>query len=215
MAAHVELLLIPPDGWREVHLDPQSRGHQIDEAIAPLGRVTADWRRISPSVRRYLQQAYAQAWQSGIRYVITTQPDPVEIVNIMATFMVAMLPSSTPDGTNQLDAIVEGLAREQDALEDGERLDLSRTTVKALGPAVQAAGIRFLPDSQGAHTDHMIAELRTFIPWDDYVIVATGVTPQINLSDTLFTLFARITDTLSARQADHAPHPQTPVARMS
>ena len=200
MSADAILMLTPPDGWDEIPLDPKSRNEHITRMLAPLRQVMANGKALERPLHTMIERAYDDAWRSGVRYAITTRPDPQSLFNIMATFMVALLPPSTPDGMNQLDAIAELLAVEQGSLDDGERLDMASVMLDGFGQAAQAAEIRFVTDAQGNRTDHMIARLRTFIPWEDHVIVTTGITPQVDLADTLFELFARITGTVSVRE---------------
>ena len=197
MAEFLHISLIPPQGWREILLDPADRERQIRQALEPMKHVIADWREVYPALRKYLANSYEQSWKAGVRYAITTELDDASPILVMATFMVSVLPSAVPYGTadEDLDAIVESLLTEREGLPEGDELHMSKTSFNKLGPAVQASSVETVHGQQGKPVGRL-AMLRTFIPCAGKVILATGITPQVELSDTLFELFTRITATL-------------------
>jgi hypothetical protein len=197
--------LVPPEGWQEIRLDPGHREQQLIMALAPMSSIVPNWVQVYPQVRRQLAGAYAQAWDGGVRYAIATRPDPIGVANIMATYMVAVLPPADPLNESDLDAIQEMLAEEQGSLLQGESQDLSYVNLPYIGKAIQAASVKHLSDGVGNSSDAYVATLRTFIPVRDSVIVATGITPQVDLADVLFQLFAHITSTLQIHDiSEHA-----------
>lgn len=170
------------------------------KVLSSMKPVIPDWGRAYPQLRRYLAGVYGKAWESGVRYMITLTPDDMGVGNFFASYMVSVLPAaSSGEPDDEYDAIVTMLTNERQILRDGEELSVERLTLPNFPLAVQAPSIRFVVTDEGAVTNHKVAMLRIFIPFDNRVIVVTGITPQIHIADVMFTLFVRITETLEAR----------------
>lgn len=200
------LSLVPPRGWRQVDVSPAGRRREIERQLRQLRHVVPAWREIGPSLRRYLAGAYEDAWKSGVRLALATDARPDDMVRIMATFMVAMLPPASPlgDMDEELDAVAEGLIAERDGMAEGEALSLGKVSLPGLGDAIQAQSLTALTGPDGVKTDRRVAMLRTFVPFDGHVFVATGMTPQLDVADVMFELFAAVTGTLGIRRLDDA-----------
>lgn len=186
--------LIPPIGWKELDLAPDRREGQISDAIKGLRDVTPDWDTVYPVLRRQFIGAYEQAWNSGIRYAITTVPDSDQPVQIVATYMIAILPSAGVDG-DELSFIADSLLTERETLSDDESLDIAKVTLGELGTAIQADGVRLVSKKNTKNKAYM-ASRRLFIPALGRVVLAIGYTPQTDIKDILFELFSQITQTL-------------------
>lgn len=191
--------LVPPIGWRELAIEPEHRDRQIEESLRGLSQIVPNWSDAYAMVRRGMVNSYANAWASGIRYAITSVPDDSQPMQIMASYMIAVLPAASPDDAEVFSAIVSSVEQEREMLTDGESLDVSRVKLPPLGDVIQADDIRYA--STGTHAlpgkrNAMIAGRRLFIPAYGKVFVATGSTPQIEISEVLFELFSRITQTL-------------------
>jgi hypothetical protein len=197
MSDVLHLSLVPPHGWREIQLDPKNRERQIRQTLEPLRYLLADWQTIYPSLRRYLVNSYEQSWQAGIRYAITTVQEPDDPAQIFATFSVSVLPPASPTGEpeDELDSIVCNLTQERDEQQEDGSMTLSAVRTNNLGAGVQAASVEHMRNDNNEILGSM-AMLRTFIPYRNRVILTTGMTPQLDISDVLFELFAHITETV-------------------
>lgn len=197
MGGLLRISLVPPHGWKEISLNPADRERQIRQILNPLRHVVADWSEVYPVLRRCLVASYDQSWKAGVRYAITTDMDGAGAVLVMAAFMVSILPAIIPYSTadEEIDAIVESVSKERESLPEGDEMYLEKTGFKELGPAVSVSSMESVRDDHGKVIGHF-AILRTFIPCGGKIILTTGITPQIELSDTLFQLFTKITATL-------------------
>lgn len=198
----IQMSLIPPKGWKELDMSPEHRERQIAEALLPLRSVTAQWNVVYPQLRRYLAGAYAQAWDSGVRYALTSVHNPQGLTNIIASFMVSIVPSASVSGAvdEELETIAQALLDEKEALLPDESLNLRNINLEGAGRAIQVASIKRVPLESGDDPDAgKIAMLRTFIPFNHKVVLATGVTPQAQLAQILFELFGKITGTISLK----------------
>lgn len=108
-----------------------------------------------------------------------------------------------------MDAVIETLSSEQAELGDGEFMSLQKVNLPKMGTAVQAQSITSLVDDKGDKTDRHVASLRTFIPYGEHVFVVTGATPQIDIADVLFNLFASMTDTVSIEFVNSSAYAST------
>ena len=98
---------------------------------------------------------------------------------------------------------------EQAELGDGEFMSLQKVNLPKMGTAVQAQSITSLVDDKGDKTNRHVASLRTFIPYGEHVFVVTGTTPQIDIADVLFNLFASMTDTVSIEFVNSSAYAST------
>lgn len=98
---------------------------------------------------------------------------------------------------------------EQAELGDGEFMSLQKVNLPKMGTAVQAQSITSLVDDKGDKTNRHVASLRTFIPYGEHVFVVTGATPQIDIADVLFNLFASMTDTVSIEFVNSSAYAST------
>ena len=184
--------VVPPIGWKEIQLSPSERESQITQAGRRLREGIPNWQSVYPSFRRAMALSYSQAWDSGVRYAITSVPEPEEPVQIVASYMIAVLPPASEDGTDELSHIEENVLAERDGIEDDERFEASRIQVSNFGDAIQVDDLRHPSDK----SDVFIASRRIFLPVHGKVLMAVGYTPQVQIADVLFELFLRITQTL-------------------
>lgn len=200
MSESLRISLIPPEGWSQIMLDPDSRESQIAAMLEPLSHIVAHWDNVYPTLRRYLIRVYEESWLSGVCYAITTSGSRGGLSKIMATFMVSVLPSANPlgDCEEELESIIETMTNEKESLPAGDELSLSVTRIGELGPAIQVSSIEAIHNSDGNVMGRM-AMLRTFIPYKDKVVLTTGITPQIEIADTLFELFTQISSTMKIK----------------
>lgn len=179
-------------GWEEIHLSPSRRESQIDQAGRGLRDVIPDWQSVYPSFRRAMALSYSQAWDSGVRYAITSVPEPDEPVQIVASYMIAVLPPASEDGTDELAQIEENVLTEREGVRGDEQFEASKIHLKGLGDAIQVDELRRPSDK----SDAFIASRRIFLPAHGKVLMAVGYTPQVQIADVLLELFLRITQTL-------------------
>ena len=190
---------IPPAGWERIDVDPDRRDAQLFKVLNPMRNTVANWHEVYPKVRQGLSNAYEQAWNSGVRLAYTTNPDPRGVDNLMATFMVSIMPSASAFGEidEELELISETLLEEQEALTDDEVMDLIPVDVPELGRGIQAAAVASARSLTGdGPADTKLVHFRTFIPTAGQVLVTTGVSPQTDVAETLFELFALITSSV-------------------
>ncbi|MBT1174512.1 hypothetical protein JS530_03135 [Bifidobacterium sp. LC6] len=116
MVYQYSIAMVPPTGWREIDVDPEHREQVIERQLSQLRYVVPQWRKVYPALRCYLVGVYADAWKSGVRYAIATDVDPDDAIQVMATFMISMLPPASPTGNpdDDLDAMVESLTNEKE-----------------------------------------------------------------------------------------------------
>lgn len=179
-------------GWEEFDLSPSRREFQIDRAVRGFRDIIPDWRSVYPSFRRAMALSYSQAWDSGVRYAITSVPEPEEPVQIVASYMIAVLPPASEDGTDELSHIEENVLAEREGVRSDEQFEASKIHLKSLGDAIQVDELRRPSDKN----DAFIASRRIFLPTHGKVLMAVGYTPQVQIAEVLFELFLRITQTL-------------------
>jgi len=193
--------VIPPDDWHKVDLHPDKRQLQVLNSLQPLRYQLANWDTAYPLLRDYLLKTMAQAWETGMRYQISTKYDPSVSAasQLMANFTISFLPRATTSGSteDELDKVLEMLFDEQQQLSDEETLEISRVELPNMGPAVQAARVGYVPTPDGVSKSARIATLRTFIPAGRYTVLAQGTSPQTDIAHVLFQIFAAITTSIS------------------
>lgn len=198
MSADDELVIsfIPPAGWERVDVDPERRDAQLYKVLNPLRNTVANWHEVYPKMRQALSSTYEQAWQAGIRMVYTTSPDAHGVENLVATFMIGLTPPASAFGNEQeeLDTISEAMMEDQESLGQDDVMNLMPVEVPELGRGIQAAAVASARAITGSGpADAKLVHFRTFIPVADHVLVTTGISPQVEVADTLFELFALIT----------------------
>jgi len=193
--------VIPPDDWHKVDLHPEKRQLQVINALQPLRYQLANWESAYPMLRNYLLTTMAQAWDTGMRYQITTKHNPATSADsqLIANFTITFLPRATTTGSpaEELDQVLEVLFEEQQQLLDDETLEISRVQLPNMGPALQAARVGYVPTPDGVAKTARIATLRTYIPAGRHIVLAQGTSPQTDIADPLFQIFAAITSSIS------------------
>lgn len=201
----IKFTVLPPNGWRQVRLDPQHRGKEAALAAKQLCSAAAGLPSVSQrQLRELMEKPLAQAWDTGTRLLMTSTPDNSDVASIVASYTVGFLPLAVPGGS-----IEENLAHisshemsERAELIDGEKLDVAGCQHPQLGLGVQSASIRYMRNENDEFMPHRVATLRVFLVFGSHLVLATGVTPQIELADVLFQLFAKITSTLRVEDSE-------------
>ena len=137
-------------GGEEFDLSPSRREFQIDRAVRGFRDIIPDWRSVYPSFRRAMALSYSQAWDSGVRYAITSVPEPEEPVQIVASYMIAVLPPASEDGTDELSHIEENVLAEREGVRSDEQFEASKIHLKSLGDAIQVDELRRPSDKNDA-----------------------------------------------------------------
>lgn len=193
--------VIPPDDWQKVDLHPDKRQLQVINTLQPLRDQLANWDVAYPALRNYLLTTMAQAWDTGMRYQITTKQDPAVSAQsqLIANFTISFLPRATTTGSieDELDQVLETLFEEQQQLLADEILEISRIDLQNMGPAIQVARVGYVPTPDGVSKTARIATLRTFIPAGRFTVLAQGISPQTDIAHLLFQIFAAITTSIS------------------
>lgn len=196
----LRLSVVPPDGWKQILIDPAHRDATVSEAIGWMRGSATVWEKAYPQLRSGMETMFANAWDAGARIAIAPVPQPEDIFRLNAVFTVGAIPFAEPFGSDadNIERVFEQALGERADLLEGESIEVAHAQVDALGDAAQVAEIRRMRSPQGLFMHGMVASLHTYVPFHGRFIVATGASPQVEVAQQLFALFAAIARSVDA-----------------
>ncbi len=183
-----------PAQWQELDMGLESRTKMVDAQVAHLVNAMPSLMNQKGMLRRQLLGMLQSAWVAGVRYGASmAQPTGDGMLFACLTLSVIAAPASFDDETSPIDAIAVAVRNNNE--EDGRRdMDMSIVTLPYAGKALRLFGVTRMSSGQGGGME--CALMQTFVPAGDRVLLVQAVTPQVDVSDTMFELFDLITGTL-------------------